>query len=75
MHLEEGLQVEVNHSPSSELFFNERYPRINYGDYDDALILEDLRMKMMILIIRLKKSNEHIWIILLIIYVIIMKLY
>ena len=37
LHLEEGLQVEVNHSPSSELFLYERYPTINYGDYDDTL--------------------------------------
>lgn len=37
MHLEESLKVEIKHSPSSELFFNERYPTINYGNYDDAL--------------------------------------
>ena len=29
--------VECNHSPSSDLFNNNRFPTINYGDYDDGL--------------------------------------
>lgn len=29
--------VECNHSPSSYLFNNNRFPTINYGDYDDGL--------------------------------------
>ena len=28
---------ECNHSPSTYLFNNDRFPTINYGDYDDGL--------------------------------------
>ena len=33
----ELVEVECNHSPSSDLFNNNRFPTINYGDYDDGL--------------------------------------
>jgi hypothetical protein len=35
-HLEEGFKIESNHSHSSELFFEDRYPTYNHRDYDDA---------------------------------------
>ena len=69
------FKIKCNHSPFSELFFIDRDPTIIYEDYDNDINNKRLRNENCGQIIRQKRRNKKIKIIILINYAVIMKLY